>query len=291
MNIIVLSVIVLGSIGLISGLILFFTAKKFKVNENPKIEEVEKILPNANCGACGYTGCHNFAEAAANSETLDSLFCPVGGNEVMAKVAQILGKEVETQNAQVAVVRCSGSIQFRERTSEYEGPKICAIESALYSSDTDCQYGCLGLGDCVEACNFDAIVINPETMLPVVNEDKCTACGACVEACPRDIIELRPKGPKNRRIYVSCMNEDKGGKAKQYCEVACIGCKACVQACKFDAITVDNFLATIHADACRLCRACVEVCPTNAILEVNFPPRKTKQISLKDSLKNKNSKN
>jgi len=281
MNIILISIAILGVIGLVLGLILYFTAQKFKVYEDPKIDEVEEILPSANCGGCGYAGCRNFAEATVKAESLDGLFCPVGGNEVMKKVAEVLGKTVEEKEAQVAVVRCSGSPVYRQRTTIYEGAKTCAIESALYGGDTGCQYGCLGLGDCVDACEFDAIAMNPETLLPEVNEDNCTACGACVEACPKDIIELRPKGPKNRRIYVSCINEDRGGIAKKSCKVSCIGCKACVNACKFDAINFDNFLAYINADACRLCRACVTVCPTNAILEINFPPRKIKKDTVK----------
>ena len=278
MNIILISVIVVGLIGLLSGLILFFTAQKFKVYEDPRIDKVEDILPSANCGGCGYPGCRNFAEACVKAETLDDLFCPVGGNDVMKKVAEILGKEVKEKEAMVAVVRCSGSPEYRKRTTQYQGASTCAVEAALYGGDTDCQYGCLGLGDCVAACEFDAIHMNTITLLPEVDEDKCTACGACVEACPKDIIELRPKGPKNRRIFVSCINQDRGGTAKKACEVACIGCKACYNVCKFDAITIENFLAYIDPDACRLCRACVTVCPTDAIHEVNFPPRRSKNL-------------
>ncbi len=277
MNIILISVIVVGLVGLLAAVILYFTAQKFKVYEDPKIDEVEEVLPSANCGGCGYPGCRNFAEACAKAETLDDLFCPVGGNDVMKKVAEILGKTVEEKEPQVAVVRCSGSPKYRPRTTQYEGAISCSMEHALYGGHTDCTYGCLGHGDCVVVCEFDAIYMNPETELPVVIEDKCTACGACVEACPKDIIELRPKGKKNRRIFVSCINQDKGGPAKKACDVACIGCKACYNVCKFDAITIENFLAYIDPHACRLCRACVPVCPTNAIWEVNFPPRRVKK--------------
>ncbi len=288
MNLILISVIVLGSIGLLAGLILFLTAQKFKVYEDPKIDEVEATLPAANCGGCGYPGCRNFAEACVKAEDLGSVFCPVGGNATMKKVAEILGKTVEEKDPFIAVVRCSGSPKFRPRTTDYDGATTCAMETALYGGHTDCQYGCLGHGDCVAACSFDAIKMNPETLLPEVDQDKCTGCNACVEACPKNIIELRPKGKKDRRIFVSCINQDKGGTAKKACEVACIGCKACFNVCKFNAITVENFLAYIDPLACKLCRACVTVCPTNAIWELNFPPRKIKTEDANNETTSKN---
>ena len=142
------------------------------------------------------------------------------------------------------------------------------------AGETGCGYGCLGCGDCVAACNFDAIHMNPETGLPEVDEDKCTACGACAKACPRHIIELRKKGPKGRRVYVQCVNKDKGAVAKKACEVACIGCGKCEKECKFDAITITDNLSYIDFNKCRLCTKCVDVCPTGAIIKVNFPVRK-----------------
>ncbi|MBN2787217.1 MAG: Fe-S cluster domain-containing protein [Paludibacteraceae bacterium] len=291
MNIILLSVIVLGAIGLLGGVILFFIAQKFKVYEDPKIDEVEGILPAANCGGCGFPGCRNFAESCVKAEDLGTLFCPVGGNETMAKVASILGKTVEAKDPQIAVIRCNGTPEYRQRTTDYDGATTCAMESALYSGHTDCQYGCLGHGDCVDVCKFDAIYIDEKTLLPIVSPENCTACGACVDACPKDIIELRPKGKKDRRIFVSCVNHDRGGTAKKSCQVACTGCKSCVNVCKFDAITIDNFLAYINPVACKLCRACVTACPTNAIWELNFPPRKVKTDEPKKEVPKKEEKN
>ena len=151
----------------------------------------------------------------------------------------------------------------------------CAVEAALYGGETGCAYGCLGNGDCVAACQFGAIVVNPETGLPEVDETKCTACGACVKACPRNIIELRKKGVKGRRIYVGCVNRDKGAVSRKVCAVSCIGCGKCVRTCPFEAITLENNLAYIDAEKCRLCRKCVAECPTGGIREINFPPRKT----------------
>jgi len=142
---------------------------------------------------------------------------------------------------------------------------------ACGAGETACGFGCLGCGDCVEACQFDAIHINPETGIPEVDDEKCTACGACTKACPRGIIELRKKGLKNRRVFVSCVNKDKGPVAMKACTVSCIGCGKCEKECNFGAITVENNLAYIDSEKCRLCRKCVTVCPKHAIIDVNFP--------------------
>lgn len=276
-NIIIISVLALGGLGLIAAVVLYFIASKFKVFEDPKIDEVEEALPAANCGGCGLPGCRAFAEAtvvsAKKNKNLEGLNCPVGGNDVMQSVGSILGLEVEEQAPLIAVIRCNGSHAHTPAKVKYEGASSCSFAHALFAGEGGCQYGCLGEGDCVDSCDFDAIHMNPETGLPEVN-DKCTACGACVEACPRDIIELRKKGPKDRRIFVSCINQEKGGPAKKNCEVACIGCSKCQKECKFDAITIDSFLAYIDFSKCTLCRKCVDVCPTNAIHEINFKPRK-----------------
>jgi Na+-translocating ferredoxin:NAD+ oxidoreductase RNF subunit RnfB len=278
-DIVLYTVISLTLLGILSAVILYFVAQKFKVVEDPRIDEVEEALPHANCGGCGYPGCRPFAEACVKADSLDDLYCPVGGNEVMAKVAEILGLEAVEAEPRVAVIRCQGSYEHRPRTSKYEGGSTCAIEHALYTGDTDCPYGCLGLGDCVAACEFDALYMNEKTGLPVVVDENCVACGACVEACPRDIIELRKRNKRDRKIFVSCINEEKGGVARQYCKVACIGCSKCFQVCEFDAITMGNNLAFIDSDACKLCRKCVVVCPTDSILEINFPPRKERKVT------------
>lgn len=274
MSTIVITIISLCAIGIASAVILYLVAQKFKVEEDPRIDIVEGLLPGANCGGCGYPGCRGLAEAAVKSDTLDGISCPVGGASTMSQIAAALGREVKAQAPKIAVVRCNGNCTNRPRTSEYDGARSCAIEHSLYAGDTACAFGCLGCGDCVTACPFDAIHMNPETLLPEVSDDKCVACGACVKACPRNIIELRNKGPKDRRVFVSCVNKDKGGVARKACKVACIGCGKCVKECPFEAITLENNLAYIDYSKCRLCRKCVSVCPTGAIHETNFPPRK-----------------
>ncbi|MBT3749578.1 MAG: Fe-S cluster domain-containing protein, partial [Bacteroidetes bacterium] len=276
MNTIVITILSLSLIGSLAAIILYFVAQKFKVIEDPRIDQVDEVLPGANCGGCGFPGCRGFAEACVNSEELADLFCPVGGNDCMSDVASVLGKDAVSKDPEVAVIRCSGSPEHRSQTNFYDGAVSCTVAHNLYAGDTGCQYGCFGCGDCVVVCDFDAIYMNEETKLPVVIDDACTACNACVEECPRDIIELRRKNKKDRKIFVSCVSMDKGGIAKKACSVACIGCKACLKVCPHDAITVENFLAYIDPVACKLCRKCVVVCPTDSILEINFPARKIK---------------
>ena len=271
------TIIMLGVLAATLAGVLYVVAQKFKVIEDTRIDDAEGVLPGANCGGCGYTGCRSFAEALVKTDDISAMFCPVGGNATMTQVAEVLGRTVEAKESTIAVVRCSGSCENRPRVNEFDGAVSCAVMSATYSGDTDCSFGCLGKGDCVSVCSFDAISINKETLLPEVDEDKCTSCGACVKACPKLIIELRKKGPKSRRIYVSCVNKDKGPVAKKACTTACIGCAICRKTCEFEAITIDSFLAYIDADKCRLCRKCVEVCPTGSIKELNFPPRKIKE--------------
>jgi electron transport complex protein RnfB len=274
---ILITIISLSLLAFISAVILYFVAQKFKIFEDPRIDEVQAVLPAANCGGCGFAGCRNFAEALVKAESFDGLNCPVGGGTVMGQIASMLGKSAPVVDPRVAVLLCNGTPEYRPRTSTYNGVSDCRISHSLYIGETDCSYGCLGYGDCVRSCKFEAMYINSETQLPVILDEKCVACGACVKTCPRNLIELRKKAKKERKIYVACSNCDKGGPARRACKVACISCNKCLNVCKFDAITIENNLAYIDADKCTFCRKCVAECPTNAILEVNFPEKKTKE--------------
>ena len=178
---ILITIITLGVIGAISAILLYATSKKFEVYEDPRIAKVQEVLPGANCGGCGFAGCSNFAGACVKAGSLDGLRCPVGGNAVMEKVAQIIGSEVSDSEPMVAVIRCNGTCQARPKSNIYDGSKSCAIASSLYGGETGCSFGCLGFGDCVKACAFDAIHINKETGIAEVDEEKCTSCGACVK--------------------------------------------------------------------------------------------------------------
>ena len=270
------SAVLLASIGIVAAVILYVVSKKFYVYENPLIGEVDEVLPAANCGGCGSPGCKAFAEKLVNTEDISELFCPVGGNDVMKQVAALLGKEVAEKDPTVAVLLCQGGCDVRPKTTIYQGPRSCAISSLVYGGETDCQYGCLGDGDCVDVCDFDAMYMDKTTGLPVIITDKCTSCGACVKACPRDIIEMRPLNKRDLKIFVGCLNQDKGGIAKKACNVACIGCSKCEDICPKDAVVMTDTLAYIDPALCTLCRKCVEVCPTHSIIETNFPPKKVK---------------
>ena len=276
-DIVLYTIITMAALGIFSAVILYVIAQRFKVIEDPRIDQVAEALPGANCGGCGYPGCRGFAEACVKAESLDKLNCPVGGNDCMKNVAGILGMAAAEKEPQIAVIRCSGTPERTARINVYDGATSCKIAANLYGGETGCSFGCLGLGDCVTVCNFDAIYIDKKSQLPVVSNEKCVACGACVTACPKNIIELRNKGKKDRRIFVSCMNQDRCGTAKKACEVACTGCTKCVKECAYDAITITNFLSYIDFEKCKLCRKCVAVCDTHAIHELNFPPRKAKE--------------
>jgi Na+-translocating ferredoxin:NAD+ oxidoreductase RNF subunit RnfB len=241
---------------LVAAVILYVASKKFAVFEDPRIAQVSEVLPQANCGGCGYPGCSGFAGAcvkAADAGSLEGKLCPVGGAPVMEKVAAILGMEAVASEPKVAVVRCNGSCENRPRTAQYDGAPTCAIAHTTSGGETACTFGCLGCGDCVAACKFDAIRMSP-----------------------RRIIEIRPKGKNNRRMVVMCVNKDKGVIANKACKASCIGCGKCVKVCPFEAITLDANLAYIDPAKCKSCRKCEPECPKGAIHAINFPPRKPK---------------
>lgn len=272
MTVLLSTILTLSVLGILAAVVLYFVAQKFKVEEDPRIDEVEKMLPGANCGGCGFAGCRGMADALVKNDDISTLFCPVGGGDTMKSIASYLGKAAPDKEPMVATVRCGGVCDKRPRTNTFDGAKSCAVVSSLYVGETACAYGCLGYGDCVEACVFDAIRINPETGIAEVDAEKCTACGACVKACPKNIIELRKKWPKGRAVYVGCMSKDKGAVVMKACKTGCIGCGKCEKVCAFGAITVENNLAYIDPQKCKLCRKCVNECPTGAIKLVGMDP-------------------
>lgn len=261
MNITLITVtsISLGAIALVAGIVLFVASKKFAVLENPLIDEVEELLPGANCGGCGFAGCRAFAEAFVNTKDT-ALNCPPGGSDTMAAIAEKVGIEMGSAVRMIARVNCQGGHNSK-REGEYEGLRTCSAAQISNNVNLVCPHGCMGYGDCMTACPFDAIeIINT---IAVVNEDKCVGCGVCVKACPRNLIELTPY---DKRVYVACNSPDKGPQVKKYCTVGCIGCKLCDRACEFEAIKYKPFLAAVNPDKCTECMACVEKCPAKTIL-------------------------
>lgn len=283
MSLIYVSLAILGGIGVLSSLILYIVAKRFNVEENPKIAEIEELLPGANCGGCGKNGCHDFATACAEAKSLEGLRCPSCNDEIMARIASIAGlAPAAPAKPMVAVLHCNGTCENRPVKSEYDGPVSCHILNSLYIGARGCAYGCLGCGDCMLACNFGAMSLNPLTGIVEIDETKCVGCGACTKMCPRHLIELRARGPRGLRVYVACANKDKGALAMKECGVSCIGCGKCVKECVHEAITIKDNLAYIDYEKCKLCRKCESVCPREAIHAVNFPVKKEAQAAIND---------
>lgn len=253
--------LVLGAVALVLGLGLALAAKKLAVRKDPVAERIEELLPGANCGGCGYPGCPAFAEAVAEGKAPPN-GCVVVGPEVDERIAKAAGQEVEESVKRIAVVRCGGGHSATD-AFEYHGPPECASAMLVMGGQKTCPYGCLGFGDCVEACPFDAIRMG-DGGIPVVDEESCTACGKCVDACPKGIIDL---WPAENDVMVACSSKDKGGVARKACSVACIGCRKCEKACPVDAITVDDFLARIDPEKCINCGLCATECPTGAIID------------------------
>lgn len=265
MTVIISSVLVTFVIGVVAAVLLYFAAKKFAVNEDPMIGEVESLLPGANCGGCGYSGCAAFARACVGASSLDGLYCTGLDDEGMGRIASLLGMSVSAQAKKVAVIRCSASCDVREVKNVYEGIKSCAAASNLYQGMIDCVYGCLGLGDCVAACPFGAMSIKPGETLPSVDPEKCTGCGKCFEACPRSLPMILPVDKARIMTWVACANKDRGPVAIKECNLSCIGCGRCVKSCLHDAVRLEDNLAIINAQKCVGCGECVKSCPRKCI--------------------------
>lgn len=271
--------LVLGIVGAVGALLLYFVSRWFRVEEDPRIAEVVALLPGANCGGCGCSGCHDFAVKCAGAETLDGLNCPGAGAEAMKKIASIVGLASTDAEAKVAQLKCNGCREARKEVARYDGVARCSVVNITGIGAMSCSYGCLGCGDCVSSCRFGAIYIDENSGLPAVDSDKCTGCGVCATACPRGLIELRSKGPRGLRVWVACSSRDKGGVARQKCANACIGCSKCVSVCPFGAIAVNGNVAYIDASKCKACRKCVAVCPVGAIHVTNMPRRAESEVS------------
>lgn len=259
-NIILFAALSIGGLGILFGIGLGVAAKKFEVKKDPMIPKVQDLLPGVNCGGCGYAGCAAFAEAIVK-EGVAPTKCPVANSEAQEALSDLLGLNSEIGERHVAYVMCKGGDGLAANQYEYDGIVDCAYAHFMQGQGPKmCQYGCLGMGTCVRACQFDAIKIIDG--VAVIDEDKCTNCGMCMDVCPKQLIE---SVPVSSEVRVSCMSNNKGKEQKQSCTVGCIGCRLCAKACPVEAITIDGFLAKIDYEKCINCGACVAKCPTKAI--------------------------
>ncbi len=252
--------------GLIAGIILTIAAKLMYVPVDQLVLDLREELPGANCGACGFNGCDDYASALAEDTdgTITASMCPVGGADLAIKLAAIKGVDAGAADPKVAVVMCHGNEASAKKLMEYNGSlATCKAANQLYGGNWACAHGCLGFGDCSVVCEYDAICV--EDGVAFIDRDKCVACGKCVKICPKHIIEIQSK---NKPIYVACSSNSKGARTRKECTVGCIGCMKCEKACKFDAVKIENNLAKIDPDKCKNCGLCAKECPTGAILNL-----------------------
>lgn len=260
MNNIVSAVIWFAVISGILGIILAAASKLFAVKTDERVEKITELLPGANCGGCGYTGCAALAGAIVNGEAPCNT-CTVASPEAVNEIFAVMGVEsTGTKERFRAQVMCSGTNDHSKKKYIYEGVHDCIAAASLAGGDKFCPNGCIGLGTCVSACKFDAIHVIDG--VAAVDYDKCVACGACVSACPKGIIRLVPFEAKH---WVGCMSHDKGPITKSYCDVGCIGCKLCEKNCPVGAIKVNGFVAEIDYSLCTACDKCADICPRKII--------------------------
>ncbi|MFB0516138.1 MAG: RnfABCDGE type electron transport complex subunit B [Candidatus Neomarinimicrobiota bacterium] len=234
------SMVSMGGLGALFSAGLSLANKRLQVVEDPRIREVTEALPGANCGACGYAGCAHYAEKLVSGEA-ELTACNVASSDAIEEIAGLLGIEPTITEPKVARIMCQGGLAEATRKAEYIGIQSCLAADLMVGGEKQCSYGCLGYGDCIDSCPFDALYLN-DNGLPVVVEDRCTGCGKCVDACPRGVIELHPK---SHRLFILCKNHDAPKEARRMCTKACIGCQICVRAVSDGQIIMDDNLAVI----------------------------------------------
>ena len=262
------SILTMGFLGLVFAVILAAANAKLKIEEDPRLEALEDVLPGINCGACGYASCRALAEALIGGEALP-VTCVVGGRAVAERIAQVLGREFKETTRRAAVMHCLAQNGDKKKRAVYRGVATCAAAELVAGGDLDCVYGCLGYGDCERACPFDAIHIIDG--LAQVDYSKCTACGLCAQACPRGMICVEEL-PLDANYVVFCNSNDPGREVRSFCKVGCIACGICVKNCPVKAPKLENNLASIDLTKCKMHAICEEKCPRNVIGHIRRSP-------------------
>ena len=265
MNPILIAFIVVTAVGVVAGILIALVSRFFGVEEDAKVKEIRSHLPGINCGACGYKGCDDYAAAIAAGKAAPNLCIP-GRNAVAAKIGEIIGIKAETVRHMVAFVHCNGHSEATSDKASYDGISTCSAAAQLWGGPASCRFGCLGFGDCAEACPANTICLKDG--IAHVDASHCLGCGLCTTVCPRKVITMVPE---KANIAVMCHNSDKGAAARAVCSNACIGCKKCEKFCPEHAISVVNNLAVIDYSKCIGCGTCSNGCPVDAIKLVSFP--------------------
>ncbi len=278
MSSIVLSIGFMAALGLLLASILVIANKRLFVYEDPRIDEVEDLLPHANCGACGTPGCRPFAEGLVEGR-YEPAACTVNSTDMNKLIASYLGVDLGNKEKRVARLACAGGRHVAYIRASYDGLSSCRAAALVSGGGKGCAWGCLGMGDCADVCDFDAITMN-QYGLPVVDEEKCTACGDCVEICPKDLFSLHEI---SHQLFVACRNLEKGDEAEAECEVICTACERCAVDSPEGLIEIRDNLAVIDYSKNELAsRVAIERCPTGAI--VWFDRKKGPQVG-KDAKK------
>jgi len=258
----VVPALLIGLVGLVFGMILAWSSRKFAVHIEEKILAIKHALPGVNCGACGQTGCEAFAKAVFEGRAkVDG--CSVGGAAVGSEVAKIMGVTVTNTISYVARVHCGGAKHISKAKYAYAGVRDCTAAYNLHGGPLSCSFGCVGFGNCARVCPFGAIEVVDG--LSRIMEDKCKGCEKCVAACPKKLISMYERG---KEYTVTCKSPDKGAVTRKNCEVGCIGCQKCVKTCPHQAISMVGNLAQIDPAKCVSCGECMPVCPTGAIRHI-----------------------